>query len=324
MTRVSSSNTKAQILDAYEKLLKDVENRTQENLKETQKRKEAVQKVEEITKTTEVDIIEQINQTKDTFVKALTDLSLSLSQERNKLAKIQEVIKIEEKHLEDLYGIKANADSLATILLVQKEQESTFSKKMEDTRFEWEKEKTLYNQEQKELKEQTEKKRKREEEEYHYTTQQKRKQEEDLYLQKKIKQESELEEQRITFEKTFSERERVIKESENELILLREEKESFAHKIEEAVEKAKLETEERLNIVYKYEKELKEKEVTGLIQLKDHQISSLQAKIKEMEIQLKNAGEKVDISEKTVKDIALKAIENSAKTQIVEREKVRE
>ncbi len=69
---------------------------------------------------------------------------------------------------------------------------------------------------------------------------------------------------------------------------------------------------------------MKEKEVTGLIQLKDHQISSLQAKIKEMEIQLRNAGEKVDISEKTVKDIALKAIENSAKTQIVEREKVRE
>lgn len=91
MTRVSSSNTKAQILDAYEKLLKDVENRTQENLKETQKRKEAVQKVEEITKTTEVDIIEQINQTKDIFVKALTDLSLSLSQERNKLAKIRPV-----------------------------------------------------------------------------------------------------------------------------------------------------------------------------------------------------------------------------------------
>ncbi len=65
-----------------------------------------------------------------------------------------------------------------------------------------------------------------------------------------------------------------------------------------------------------YEKELREKEVEGIINLKDHQIQTLQSKIKEME--------QVDVSEKTVKDIALKAIVSAGKTQFVEREKVKE
>jgi len=73
-----------------------------------------------------------------------------------------------------------------------------------------------------------------------------------------------------------------------------------------------------------YEKELREKEVEGIINLKDHQIQTLQSKIKEMEQQLREASSKVDVSEKTVKDIALKAIESAGKTQFVEREKPRE
>jgi hypothetical protein len=43
-----------------------------------------------------------------------------------------------------------------------------------------------------------------------------------------------------------------------------------------------------------------------------------------MEQQLKEASAKVDVSEKTVKDIALKAIESASKTQFIEREKVKE
>ncbi len=324
MTKVNKNNTKAQILDAYEKLLEEVEKRSEDNLKEAQQRKEAIQKVEKVEKTTELDIVQQINKTKGNFVEALEELSISLIQERKKLSEIQEVIKIEEKHLEDLYGIKVGVDSLATVLLVQKEKEEVFYKKMEEERETWEKEKTAYKEEQKELKTQIEKQRKREEEEYLYTIKQKRKQEEDEYLQQKTKQETDLKEKRIAFDRTFSEREQLLKKSESELVTLRKESESFLEKIETAVAQAKAETEEKLQVIFKYEKELKEKEVEGQLLLKNHQISSLEAKIKEMEIQLKTAGVKVDNSEQTVKDIALKAIENSGKTQVVEREKIKE
>jgi hypothetical protein len=43
-----------------------------------------------------------------------------------------------------------------------------------------------------------------------------------------------------------------------------------------------------------------------------------------METQLKEASQKVDTSEKTVKDIALKAIENATRTQIVEKDRNKE
>jgi two-component sensor histidine kinase len=115
-----------------------------------------------------------------------------------------------------------------------------------------------------------------------------------------------------------------LKESENELASLRAQAENFESRLSEAVQKAQAETEKRLQSVYAYEKELRQKEVEGIINLKDHQIQTLQSKIKEMEQQLKEASAKVDVSEKTVKDIALKAIESANKTQFIEREKVKE
>jgi virulence-associated protein VapD len=97
------------------------------------------------------------------------------------------------------------------------------------------------------------------------------------------------------------------------------EKETRAHD-----ENLKAEKETRLQTIYKYERELQSKETQGLLNLKDQQVKSLEAKIKEMEVQLKEAASKADNSEKTVKDIALKAIESSGKMQVIERERVKE
>jgi len=133
-----------------------------------------------------------------------------------------------------------------------------------------------------------------------------------------------LKEQRAAFEKEFAERERSLLESENELKLLRTDCENFPMKLDEAVQKAHIETETRLQTIFKYEKELQSNETQGLLNLKDQQVKSLEAKIKEMEVQLKEAGSKADNSEKTVKDIALKAIESSGKMQVIERERLKE
>jgi len=332
---VSEKNTKAQILEAYEKLLKKVEQKSNDNPKEVQQRKQDVQTVEKATKTTEGDIEAQIAKIKSEFVAALEIIEKELADERKKLETIQNAIRIEEKRLDDLYGISVNADSLSAILLAQKEQKEQFEQEMAarkeelssqivQTRAAWEKEKAEHEAVLKAEKENLAKMRRREEEEYTYTTQQKRKKEEDEYLQMKNRQEAELKERKIAFEKEVAEREKQLKESENELASLRAQAESFETKLSEAIQKAQAETEKRLQSVYAYEKELRQKEVEGIINLKDHQIQTLQSKIKEMEQQLKEASAKVDVSEKTVKDIALKAIESANKTQFIEREKVKE
>ncbi|HOT65677.1 MAG TPA: hypothetical protein PLV98_09655, partial [Dysgonamonadaceae bacterium] len=119
---LSEKNTKAQILEAYEKLLKKVEQKSNDNPKEVQQRKQDVQTVEKATKTTEEEIETQIAKIKSDFVSALEIIEKELADERKKLETIQNAIRIEEKRLDDLYGISVNADSLSAILLAQKEQ----------------------------------------------------------------------------------------------------------------------------------------------------------------------------------------------------------
>lgn len=332
---VSDKNTKAQILDAYEKLLKDVEGKSGNNPKEMQQRKTESQTVRQAAETSPKSISDQIGEIKTEFVSSLEKMESALASERSRLQEIQNAIRIEEKHLEDLYGLTANADSFSAILLAQKEQEEQFEREMaskkellsgqiEDIRCQWEKEKEAYEENLKAEKEHTTRQRRREEDEYAYTVQQTRKQEQDEYAQMKHKQDMELKEQRTAFEREFAEREKSIVEKEGEFARLQQEAESFSARLAEAVEKAQGETESRLSITYQYEKDLREKETGGILNLKDHQIKSLEAKIKEMETQLKEASQKVDTSERTVKDIALKAIENATRTQIIEKDRNKE
>lgn len=333
--QVTERNTKAQILAAYNKLLKKIKEKSDDNPKEVQQRRQDAQTVKAAQQSSGTSISDQIAKVKLEFISSLESIEKELIGERQKLETIQNAIGIEEKKLEDLYGLSAGTDSLAAILLAQKEQKEQFETVMElrkeeltaqiaKTREQWEKEKALHEEVTKAEKEINAKLRKREEEEYNYTIRQKRRQEQDDYDQKKSRQEAELKEQKLNFEKEFSEREKQLKESEEELSTLREESAGFQAKLEAAVQTAQKETENHLKTIYNYEKELREKEMQGIVNLKDHQVKSLEAKIKEMETQLKEAGIKVDISEKTVKDIALKAIETSSKPQIIERERLKE
>ncbi len=332
---VNKNNTKAQILEAYEKLLKQVEEKSNDNPKEVQQRKEEKNTVKEASKNTQESILAQISEIKAQFVNALEAVEDNLSVEQKRLSTIQNAIAIEEKYLEDLYGLKANADALAAIMLAQKEQKEQFEREMEETKAllnleisetkaNWEKEKKQEREARDAENKSFKRMREREEEEYTYTLQQKRKQEQDEYTLTKARQEAELKEQRVAFEKEFAEREKAIKESEKELNNLRDEVASFEQKLEKAIQETATATTNKLSTEYEYQKTLFEKEMQGTLNLKDHQIKTLEAKIKEMEAQLKEAASKVDNSEKTVKDIALKAIENSTKTHFLERDRNKE
>jgi hypothetical protein len=57
--------------------------------------------------------------------------------------------------------------------------------------------------------------------------------------------------------------------------------------------------------------------------LKSQQIESLQSKIKDLELQLKQAYNKVDNAETNTKEIILKAIQTSGQIKIIEKEEPR-
>jgi hypothetical protein len=331
-TKVSTTNTKAQILKAYDDVLKKLEEKSEAKPKEVQQRKEAVITVASAQKNTEEKIVSDIAVLKNNFVESLEKVQDSLTDEYSKLAEIQAAIKIEKKSLEELYGLSTNADSFAAILLAQKESRESFDEEMtakkelldaeiSNTKTVWGKEKSEKGILDKEEKELLLKTRKREEEEYSYSLQQKRKKETNEYQLAKSEQEADIKEKKIFFEKEFAEREKVIVEIETEYAALKKSSEQFPKELEKAIQQAKGELKASLTTEFKYEKDLIAKETEGLINLRDLQISTLENKIKEMEEQIKQLGHKADTSEKSVKDIALKAIESSTKVHMIEKEK---
>ena len=330
--KVSTTNTKAQILEAYDELMKKLEEKSNDNPKEVQQRNEQRKTVDSAQKNTDKFILKDISGLKTSFLESIEKVQENLLLEYKNLSTIQEAIGIEKKNLEDLYGLSSNTDSLAAILLAQKENKQKFDEEMEETRdtfnrdmaelkLKWDKEKLERELQIKEETELKKKLKKREEEEYDYALVQKRKKEDDEYNMKKLQQETELKEKKNAFEKDFAEREKDIKEKEKEYAELKKGSEDFPKEIEKAVINARTELENKLNSSFKFDKELLAKETEGILNLKNLQIKTLENKITEIEVQLKAAGQKVDVSEKSVKDIAMKAIDSSSKVQFIEKEK---
>ena len=331
--KISSTNTKAQIIEAYDELLKKLQEKSEDKPKEVQQRKDAVKTIESAQSNSEAGILKDIAGLKTSFLESLEKVQDNLTAEYKKLAEIQEAIKIEKKNLEDLYGLSTNADSLAAILLAQKESREKFDEEMITVKEAFETEmaesKAKRNKEKAEseaqLKEENElqkKIRKREEEEYNYNLLQKRKKETDEYGLKKAQQEAELKEKKLAFEKEFAEREKDIIEKEQEYDSLKKVSDNFPKELEKATQQSNKELEDKLITEFKYKEDLEAKETEGQMQLKDLQIATLENKVKEMELQMKLSSQKAETSEKSVKDIALKAIESSTKVQVVEKERI--
>jgi hypothetical protein len=329
---ISTKNTKAQILEAYEKLLAQVKSSKNEVPKQAQEEKLRFATVEKVAKVSETGITSEIGALKNRVGSSLDELGQKLTNEFKKLEEIREAISIEKKSLEDLYSLTATTDSLAAMILAQKEQKEqfetewkakkeAFEQEMAELRTLWKLEKEKQLSEEKEYNAELKKKRVREEEEYQYKLKIERQKEKDNYEAQKLKLEKELAEKQAAFEKEFEERKTKIEEAETELVELRKKNEAFPEELSKAVEQTYKTTTEKLNLQHKFETELKEKEVDGELKLKAQTITALNQKIKEMEITIKELSQKTATAELSVKDIAMKAIESSAKPYYMEKTK---
>ena len=120
--KVNLTNTKAQIFEAYNKLLKQLEEKAADNPKEIKARVEKKQTVEKAAANNETAISKNIASLKASVSSVLENLEQSLNREYKRLSEIQEAIRIEQERLKELYDISANTDTLAAILLAQKEK----------------------------------------------------------------------------------------------------------------------------------------------------------------------------------------------------------
>ncbi|MDR1983839.1 MAG: hypothetical protein LBQ28_03330 [Prevotellaceae bacterium] len=315
-TQVSEKNTKAEILKAYDALLKEVQiakSDVPKSIQEENRKKEILGKVDGITNE---DILKNITELKSNLHSSLDEILQKLTGEFKKLEEIRAAIIIEKQSLEDLYSLSANTDSLAAMLLVQREKKESFEKEMKEQQEQWEIEKTRQKAAEKEYYDDLVKRRKREEEEYQYNLKIKHQKEQDEYDNKKSQLEKELADKKAAFEKEISIREQELKNAEAELIELRKNNTEFPAKLEKALKDKETEITKQLQSKYEFDIKLLEKQTESELRLKEQIVASLQEKIKELQAQLKEYADKANRAEAGVKEIAVKAIENSSKVRM--------
>jgi hypothetical protein len=168
--------------------LKNQDKEKPAQIKEKEVQKETVKKASE---NTVENIVKNISELKLGISGVLDKVEDELINEFKRLNQIHDAILIEQKNLQDLYQISTNADSLAAMLMAQREKKEQFEKEISEkkklseehilttkTAFEndmiekrglWDKEKKDRDANWKEEDELSKKQRKREEEEYIYT-----------------------------------------------------------------------------------------------------------------------------------------------------------
>lgn len=319
--QVSTKNTKNEILKAYEELLKKVQQQKPEDAKTKAEQKEKQKIVEKASSQSYEGIVKNIADLKINLNNSLDDLEDSLLNEFKKFTEVKEALDTESKRLEEVYQVSVNADSLAALLLAQKEKKEQFEKEMaekkaafelemNENRESWQVEKQKLEQSYKERKEEVEKQRKREEEEYNYNLKQKRKKEEDEYHQKKQ-----------ALDREIAEKQKEWTEKEAEYQQLKKQVEGFPKEMEDAVKKAKDEVTKELTTKHAFEKDLFQKETEGEIKLYKQTIQNVESKIKEQNALIEQLTKKSDYSSDQVKEIAVKAIEGASNQRFILRDR---
>jgi hypothetical protein len=262
------------------------------------------------------------------IVKTIDDLEEKMIAEYRKFSGLQQAATEQAKILDELYGVQAEADSLAALVQAQKEKKAAFEAQMEQTKTSfdedmsekrqyWKKEQEEFDLAKKERDAQLKKDRLREEEEYSYNLQLARKKDADEYEATKTALEKELSTKKSAFEKDWSEREAVLSSREEELSELRDKIAVFPKELEKAIKDTEKTVTERIEFKFKHDMQLIQKETEGEQKLHEQAVEALQSKIREQEELIRQLTQKADESVQQVQTIAVKAIEGASAQRIV-------
>jgi len=223
--KLTLSNTKQEMLEAYQAVLKQLEAQREAELKpekriEEKKAKEVIQVAESLSSE---GVAKEISNLKIETSKTLAQISDRLEEEVNKFRAIQSAIALKERELQELYEIEKSAVALAALIESQNQKRESFesemaekkealSQEIEALRAEREKEKNVYETEIKERDVAEKKRRDREKEEYEYSFKREQKLAKDRFEDEKAKLEKEIQIKKEQMQGELNEIEKVVAE----------------------------------------------------------------------------------------------------------------
>ena len=182
LPNVSMTNTKKELLQAYEEAREQFETLSKDLLDAEKARKRLEKKVAAATADAqaEQDPLKRLHDLRGTLSRELTELAERFETEIETYRKIQSAIETKNEELNTIYGVETAASDLAALIDAQRvkkeqferdmqDQKGAFEAEMAEIRTQWQREKADRDRSVREHAEAIDKQRQREKEEYEYT-----------------------------------------------------------------------------------------------------------------------------------------------------------
>lgn len=267
---ITSKNTKAEILDAFEEMKLKFKQSEKQKLNSSQneiKQKEDNKTIEKSKTYTPNNLENEIILLRKRIQNSLDNTMNKLNEESGKLQTLRKAIYIENKKLEEIYNIQLAADSLKILIsdYEAKQKEFSYNKAKQEKQFEEESSQKRKNWE-------------REQEEYKYNLTLEREREQETYETEQARKESEWEKKTTKKETEINEREQKLATQEQEIIEMRAKIERFPKKLESIIHETKRRKEKQLRVEFRHEKELLEQKWVaqkGVLEVKINNLESI-------------------------------------------------
>jgi len=326
--KLSEKNTKQEMLEAYQDLARQLEEKRAADLA-PERRVEEKRTEEALKVATAIDpegIDRDIGALKSEIGKMLAEVSDRLAAESAKFRGIQKAVASKERELQELYGIEKAAVSLAALIEAQNQKRADFESQMtqqrellegdiEARRAEWELEKKTREAEIKERDATEKKARDREREDFNYTFKRDQQAIKDKLNDEKAALEKEIKLKRETVEKDLAEREKAIAERERELAELQTRAAAFPKDLENAVNLAVKEISDKLRLEAKNREDLARKEFEGERNVLAAKNEALERAAKDLNAANAKLAQQLESAYQKVQDIAEKTVDGTSQSK---------
>jgi DNA repair exonuclease SbcCD ATPase subunit len=323
--RISASNTKKEMIDAYNDLLNQLQQKREAELKPQERLEEkAVKQVVAAADALSTDgIVKEIGNLKSEMGKMLAQLSDRLEEGVRRYDGIKKAVAVKEGELQEIYEIEKAASSLAALIEAQEIKRQAFESEMaakkeelgreiQTVRGDWEKEKKVREAEAREREAAEAKRREREKEEYRYASTREQQLAKDQFEYEKARLERDIQHTKERLEQELAEREKAIAQREEELNQLRTKAMAFPKEMEAAINAAVKEATVRVQLDGKNREELLRKEFDGERNVMMTRIESREQLVKEQSEQIARLSQQLEKAYGQVQDIAVRTVEGSS------------
>lgn len=320
--QVTERNTKAEILKAYEEILKQLEQK-ESQVFDPVKEKQNIENKETV-KTVESLKVSNL----ETMLESIRTNVEKVSSELNNYNQVKTAIQIKEAELKNMFDIEVKANSLAALIKSQTELKAEFDEKMVLKKEELQKleteqkanlseERKRFNEEIVEFDKEAKLNHKRQEQEWKYEFDRKKKMDKDS-LQDELKEmEIKAKEELQKWEDELNEKETLLEQREQKIEGLEKENETLKARIDEVIEETTQKVTDKLKTSNGFEVRYIKRDYDAKVELLENKIESLQESLTKEQKSNEILSDKLDGAYNKLESIANKTVESTSNAKVM-------